>query len=293
MLSDRTEKELMAAIRLSRAPGVGAKIFKELLSQHALPSKALKYYRDNVLQFCSPATRQTFDKSPTTSGIKRAHEFIKAHGTVLYFGCREYPKSLKELNEPPPILFIRGNLPRRPMTAIVGARKAAPEGLSITVKIARKLSDIGIGIISGGAAGIDTAAHEAALEKGGYTVAVFGTGVDVYYPHQNRGLFDKIAQSGALVSELLPGTTPIRSFFPTRNRIVAGLADATILVQAGKKSGALITARHAQKLNRPVFVVKPPYNNESWAGNFELLAQGIPAINSDDDISNLIRIKAE
>jgi DNA processing protein len=158
------------------------------------------------------------------------------------------------MSEPPPVLFVRGSIEAlaRPLVAVVGARDCSERGLEKASEATSLLVSRGFGVASGGARGIDGKSHEIALSLGGCTVAVLGTGVDIVYPAAHKELFGQIEKNGALVSELLPGTPPAPKFFPTRNRIIAGLSLAVILIEGRRISGSLSTARWAIKLGRPV-----------------------------------------
>ena len=168
-----------------------------------------------------------------------------------------YPSLLRHIPDPPIVLWCRGTkgLDRRPMVSIVGSRNASPDGLSVARRLARELAEAGIGIVSGMARGIDGAAHRGAIEAVGFTVAVLGSGVDVPYPRSHRRLWEEIGTSGMVVSEYLPGTPPLAHHFPLRNRIISGLSEATVVVEASERSGSLITARSALDQGRDVLAV--------------------------------------
>ncbi|HEY6910929.1 MAG TPA: DNA-processing protein DprA [Myxococcales bacterium] len=168
-----------------------------------------------------------------------------------------YPARLRQLANAPELLYVRGRLaPASRSAAVVGSRDADEEALGIARAFGEALARAGVQVISGGARGIDTAAHEGACEGPGATVAVLGSGIDVDYPRENAQLFRRIARGGgAVISELPPGSPPAAGNFPRRNRIVAALADAVVVVRAGLRSGALITADHAAGLGRPIFAV--------------------------------------
>lgn len=243
-------EEALAALRLSRRPGIGAARFKLLLGRHGSARAA-----EETLEKESTEMRRQ-PKSGTEAGLERAQEFLGAGGTVLVFGSPGYPPRLSEMSEPPPVLFVRGGpeILSCPLVAVVGARECSETGLSRADEAVRELVERGFGIASGGARGIDGRAHASAIQASGFTVAALGTGVDVVYPASHRALFESIATTGALVSELLPGTPPAPKFFPTRNRIIAGLSLAVIVIEGRKVSGSLSTARWAMKLGRPVAV---------------------------------------
>lgn len=157
-----------------------------------------------------------------------------------------------------PTLFVNGEVPGGPVVAMVGSRKASATGVLAARTLGRALGERGVCVVSGLALGIDTAAHEGALEAGGPTVGVLGCGIDVVYPKSNRGLFGRVAAGGAVASEYYLGEAPLAWRFPARNRIIAGLSDVVVVVEAAEKSGALITARHALDAGRDVWAVPGP-----------------------------------
>jgi DNA processing protein len=175
------------------------------------------------------------------------------------------------------LLYVRGNLATEgKRVAIVGSRDSDELGLRMARALGEGLARAGVEVVSGGARGVDAAAHAGALWGGGSTVAVLGCGIDQAYPAENRDLFDRIAAgSGAVVSELVPGSPPARPNFPRRNRIIAGLSDATVVVRAGSRSGALVTARDAFAAGRKVFAVRGPAADALSEGTELLLREGV------------------
>lgn len=188
----------------------------------------------------------------------------------------DYPAPLRELNDPPPVLFAIGDLAAvaPPVAAIVGTRRSTPYGERVTRDLAAALARAGVSVVSGLARGIDGAAHRAALDAGGRTAAVLGTGVDLAYPTGHRTLHQRIGASGLLLSEELPGDRASAGSFPKRNRILAALAQVTIVVEAPRQSGALITAGHALELGRTVAAVPGPIDAPASAGSNLLLRDG-------------------
>ncbi|HTL14091.1 MAG TPA: DNA-processing protein DprA [Thermomonas sp.] len=187
-----------------------------------------------------------------------------------------YPPLLRRIASPPPMLFVAGDpgLLWRPAVAVVGSRAATAGGRANAAAFARALAAAGLCVASGLAAGIDAAAHAAALEVGGATVAVLGTGPDVPYPPRHRPLLDRVAAHGAVVSEHPPGTGPLRQHFPSRNRILAGLSLGVLVVEAAERSGALITARLAGDAGREVFALPGSIHNPMARGCHRLLREG-------------------
>lgn len=221
----------------------------------------------------------------------------RAGARLLLNGDDDYPASLTDLDHiapdqrlSPPVLFAIGNsaLLRTTLVAIVGTRRATLYGERVTANIASALACAGAGIVSGMARGIDAAAHVAALSATGATIAVLGTGVDVAYPTTHRALRERIATTGLLLSEELPGDRANGGSFPKRNRIIAALAQVTIVTEAPARSGALITARYAMELGRTVAAVPGPIDSPQSAGSNCLLRDGAYAIASIDDALGLI-----
>lgn len=201
----------------------------------------------------------------------------------------DYPRLLLEISNPPPVLYYRGlvdvkeNQGITPTVAIVGTRSPSEYGRRWTRKISTALAKSGFTVVSGLAAGIDTEAHTSCLEAGGRTLAVFGTGVDIVYPKPNERLCDRVFQQGLAISEYPAGTQPNKTNFPRRNRIIAGLSRATIVIEAPQKSGALITAYQANDFCRDVYVLTARLDDERSFGCLELLSKGAhPILPSSD-----------
>ena len=207
--------------------------------------------------------------------------------------CPEYPALLKQISHPP-FLYYRGSLAEidKPAIAIVGSRRCTFYGREAANKLASELTENGVSIVSGMALGIDTAAHKGSLDGRGYTVAVLGCGVDICYPPQNKELMEQIANNGVVVSEFVPGTTPLPAHFPQRNRIISGLSLGTLVVEATAKSGALITANFALEQNREVFAVPGNIGSPYSRGSHRLIKEGARLVESVADILEEIYIDA-
>ena len=205
-------------------------------------------------------------------------------------GDDDYPAALLDLPDPPITLWRIGSLDllRGPVVAIVGTRKASTYGERVAREIAGSLARHGACVLSGMARGIDGVAHVAALDASGKTAAVLGTGVDIAYPPSHRALHRRIATSGLLLSELAPGAHSHGGSFPQRNRLIAALAKLTIIIEAPVKSGALITARHAQELNRDLGVVPGPIDSPQSEGSNLLFRDGAHPITSAADALSLV-----
>ena len=204
-----------------------------------------------------------------------------------------YPAALARVAERPAELRLRGNLGDRRRVAVVGSRATDEYGADLAREIAAGLARAGVSVVSGGALGVDAVAHEAALDAGGHTVAVLGTGVDVTYPASHRELYGRIlASGGALLSPFPDGTPGFRSNFPARNRIVSGLSEAVVVVRAGARSGALITASWARAQGVPVLAVPGDVRDPLSAGTTGLLKAGARAVASAGDVLEIIGIEA-
>ncbi len=213
---------------------------------------------------------------------------------VLVGADTEYPARLHELHDSPALLFARGTIAAAepPAVAIVGTRMASSYGIRVARAIATACARAGATVVSGLARGIDGAAHEAALAAGGRTVAVLGTGLDVYYPRSHRSLQENIARDGLLLSELSPGASGHSGTFPRRNRIIAALADVTVVVEAGHGSGALITADQAIELGRIVACVPNAIDVAGAAGSNALLKRNAEPVLCADDVLALLNLRA-
>ena len=209
----------------------------------------------------------------------------------------EYPSNLRQIADAPPVLFVRGRLLAEDSLAValVGTRRATAYGRAVTERLARDLAAAGVTVVSGLAKGVDTAAHVAALEAGGRTLAVLGNGLDQVYPPENGALARRIAEDGrgALVSEFAPGVPPDAVNFPRRNRIISGLSRGTVIVEAGDRSGALITADFALEQGRDVLAVPGSIFNAMSVGANQLLRQGATPVTSAQDILEAIGAGAE
>jgi len=242
----------------------------------------------NGLKLMSSSGQQNFipDK-------QRDFLFSNGAGSSIKLISKEdsvYPHLLKEIPDPPSGIFVLGEIFSEPPAggpkiAIVGTRKATAQGRLIAKELAKKLSSHGLIIVSGLAMGIDTAAHEGAISAGGKTIAVLACGLDNIYPRQNENLAKKIIETGgAIISEYAAGAQPLQHQFLERNRIVSGLCIATIIVEAPRESGALVTARLSAEQGREVFVVPGAINNSNYYGSHKLIRDGARLVSSIEDI---------
>ncbi len=209
-----------------------------------------------------------------------------AGGEIIPLDDPRYPDNLKQIPDPPPVLFVKGDteLLKLSAIAVVGARRASELGRRFAFKLGARLAEKGLCVVSGMALGVDGAAHEGCLRDQGPTIAVLGTGLDVVYPAAHRHLCERVAESGLLLTEFPLGTGPDRGNFPRRNRIVSGLAQGVVVVEAGEKSGSLITARLAMEQGREVFAVPGPPGMPGSKGVNRLLKDGAQLLESVEDI---------
>ncbi len=218
-------------------------------------------------------------------------EIVRKPVKTIERGSQLYPTRFDVLPDPPARLYLKGSLPEPPLVAIVGSRNADAGARRFAFRMAGELCGRGIGVVSGGALGIDTEAHKGALDAGGQTLAVIGSGFDFLYPEANRALFAEIAGTGGLMTEFRHDQPPTKWTFPKRNRLVAALADAVLVVQAGERSGALITARLAQQLGVPLGAVPGVPGDPRNHGNHALLRRGARLVENIDDLLSLMSLQ--
>jgi DNA processing protein len=214
----------------------------------------------------------------------------RAQLALLTWFDHKYPAMLREIADPPIVLWCQGNAGclDQPAVAIVGSRRATPAGLTVARTLARGLAEAGLVVVSGLARGIDAAAHQGALDGGGRTIAVLGCGGDVMYPSEHRALADGIRGDGVIVTEFPPGTPPLQHHFPLRNRIISGLCRAVVVVEAPGRSGSLITARIALEQGRDVLAVPGNVASGHYSGCHALIKDGAPLVETVRDVLNAL-----
>lgn len=242
-----------------------------LAAAHQIPILNDQEWKQIVITGTAPTrVRNLFAATQTPANKERVAALLEKYDiSILTESDRSYPDLLRESVSPPPLIYVRGNIDaaRRGGVAIVGSRKATSYGLRVTRSIVQALAPLHVPIISGLAYGIDAAAHTVALESGTPTIAVFGCGIDEIYPYVHTAMAEKIiAQGGTLISEFPLGARPLPRNFPRRNRIIAGLAQATVVVEAAERSGSLVTAKFAVEANRDLWVVPGPVTSPLSAG---------------------------
>jgi DNA processing protein len=290
-----TTEELRAWIRLSLEPGLGPAPARRLLSAIGLPHDIYALPAGSLSKLVPTELAHQLKRPPdedVRQSIDQAMDWAKHPGHhILTLADPAYPRALLDIHDPPLLLYVNGTpeMLSRPALAIVGARSASSGGMDNAKAFARHLARQGWCIHSGLALGIDTAAHEGALQAGpshGGTVAVLGTGIDIVYPARNRDLAHRIAEHGALVSEFPLGTRALPYQFPKRNRLVAGLCRGVLVVEAARQSGSLITARLASDMGREVFAIPGSIHSPLSRGCHALIRQGAKLVESAQDIQD-------
>ncbi|KLS30328.1 DNA processing protein DprA [Neisseria gonorrhoeae ATL_2011_01_05] len=289
-----TEDERFAWLQLAFTPYIGAESFLLLMRSFGSAQNALSAPAEQV----APAVRHKHALEAWRNAEKRALARQAAEAALeweMRDGCRlmllqdeDFPEMLTQGLTAPPVLFLRGNvrLLHKPSAAIVGSRHATPQAMRIAKDFGRALGGKGIPTVSGMASGIDTAAHQGALEAEGGTIAVWGTGIDRIYPPANKNLAYEIAEKGLIVSEFPIGTRPYAGNFPRRNRLIAALSQVTLVVEAALESGSLITAGLAAEMGREVMAVPGSIDNPHSKGCHKLIKDGAKLTECLDDILN-------
>ncbi len=288
-LGKTLSQDQLAWLALALTPGLGPKRILEAVGAIKSPSRIFELPLTDLegLRFPAQAAQFIFDGKARKAAEEEWARVAGQQATIVTFGCAAYPERLKEIYDPPPVLWVRGDasLLARPGIAVVGTRHPTPYGTGIAEMLSRDLAARRLILISGMARGIDTCAHKGALAARMPTVAVWGTGIDVVYPKENRKLADEIlALGGAIVSEVPMGTFPAPQNFPRRNRIISGLSIAVLVVEAGEHSGTRVTARCAAEQNRDVYAVPGNVTNKnSWTPN-TLIKQGAKLVATWEDV---------
>ncbi len=282
-------------LRLSAVPGLGAERQRSLLAAFGLPRHIFAAGRSALAGVVGHELADALLAAPQDEAIARTLAWAAEPGShVLTLADEAYPRSLLDIADPPVLLYVKGDpaLLQRPAIALVGARSATAQGEANAAAFARSLAEAGLTIVSGLALGIDAAAHRGALAAGvvgGGTVAVIGTGIDRIYPARNAALAREIAGAGAIVSEFPLGTPPLQHNFPRRNRIIAGLAQGVLVVEAAVGSGSLITARLATESGREVFAIPGSIHSPLARGCHRLIREGAKLVETAEDVIEELR----
>jgi DNA processing protein len=281
-------KDYTPWIALSRVKGLGCASFKKLAAHFTDPTAALsaspaelgiagldKDVIEGLVGFSDWAQAEAEVRRARDAGVR-----------IVPFIDPDYPARLRAIADPPPVLYVKGeiNAADERAVAIVGSRSASDYGRRVARNICHGLASLGFTVVSGMARGIDGTAHETALDGGGRTIAVLGSGVDRIYPPEHERLSQRISRQGAVISELPLGTRPVAFNFPARNRLISGLSLGVVVVEATEKSGSLITAAHALEQNREIFAVPGEVGSSRSRGAHRLIREGAKLVENADDI---------
>lgn len=282
-MSELTQTEAFARIRLLRSPHVGPISYRQLLARFGSAGAALDALPDLAGRGSGP-----YRPAPSETVEREVAATRAAGARYLFHDQPDYPALLGELDSAPPIVTCRGRLPlaAEPCVAIVGARNASAAAVKLARDFAGSLAEAGFTVVSGLARGIDGAAHEGAFPQ---TIGVIASGIDIAYPPQHADLQERIAAEGLLIAEQPPGTEPRGRHFPSRNRIIAGLASGTLVVEAAPQSGSLITARLAGEAGREVMAIPGSPLDARAAGCNQLIREGAVLVQSPEEVAELLQ----
>ena len=287
--------ELKNWLALFTVPNIGPVRYIFLVKHFGSPEKVLFASKEELAELpdIGPVIASNIKNNVLWDKVEEQLKLIQKNQVqVVTFKDENYPQNLLSIYDPPPFLFVKGEIKKvdRNAVAIVGCRSASLYGKRTTERIGRELARRGITIVSGLARGIDSIGHLSALKENGRTLAVFGSGLDVIYPQENKKLAEQIKSSGAILSEFFLGTKPEAPNFPRRNRLISGLSLGVVIVEAGTKSGALLTAHSALEQNREVFAIPGNLGAKNSEGTNELIKQGAKLVTSVVDILEELRI---
>ena len=287
--ASQLDEDRLAWLALALTPGLGPKRILDAVRELRAPSQIFDLTLTELegLRLPAHAAQYFFDGKSRKAAVEEWSRVVEHGATIVTFGCPQYPNVLKEIYDPPPVLWVSGavHLLSLPSIAVVGTRHPSPYGSAVAEMLSRDLAARRMLIVSGMARGIDTCAHKGALAARMPTVAVWGTGIDVIYPKENKKLAEDIlATGGAIVSEVPMGTFPAPQNFPRRNRILSGLSIGVLVVEAAENSGTRVTARCAAEQDRDLYAVPGNVTNKnSWTPN-TLIKQGAKLVASWEDI---------
>lgn len=285
-------EEILACLELYFIKGLGNVSIKKLIEHYSNATNVLNADFNDLKENFGENIAKLITNRDFTLKEKALKEYEKAEKLgvkIVPLSYQDYPFLLKNIPDPPPVIYIKGIFPIPENTvAVVGSRKHSSYGVYVVNSIVRELAKSGVNIVSGMALGIDTIAHKVALEEGSFTTAVLGSGIDVVYPFENRKLYDKITENGCVISEFPIGTKPSSYTFPQRNRSIAGLSYGVFIIEAPDKSGSLITANYGNEYGRLVFTVPANINLSTAKGNNSLIKEGAIAITEFEDLKEFL-----
>ena len=276
-------------ILLNMVEGLGIIRLKALLEEFKTPENILKAHLNDLVKVegIGKNIAENITSCESAYNIDKELELIKSHNVeILTIFDQGYPEILKEIYDPPIVLYVKGILQEKNdlSLGVVGSRKCSQYGIKATKELVASLKDYDITIVSGLARGIDSAAHRAAIDNKLSTIAVLGSGLNCMYPPENSKLADQVAKHGAVISEFPMRTKPLKHNFPRRNRIISGLSKGVVVIEAAERSGALITVDFALEQGRDVFAMPGPVDSDSSYGTNRLIKQGAKLIDSAEDI---------
>ena len=287
------DADLAAWLKLSLVPGLTGAGLRRLLGEYGGPAQVLEASRAALARHVTDAVATSIKETNADAALAIVAGWLEdSSNHVVTLADGDYPPSLLQTVDPPPLLYVKGRLEllARPSIAVVGSRNATPQGAANAEAFAHTLSEAGLTIVSGLALGIDAAAHRGGLAGTASSMAVLGTGVDIVYPARNRALAHELAERGALVSEYPLGTRPLAPNFPRRNRLISGLALGCLVVEAATDSGSLITARLAAEQGREVFAIPGSIHSPLARGCHALIKQGAKLVEAAADILEELRL---
>lgn len=287
--------ELADWLRLTLAPGIGGETQRKLLSTFGLPARIFSASASSLARAISDRQADQLLGHDSRQSVDAALDWASNPGNaILTLADKAYPQRLLDTPDPPTVLYVKGRaeLLNGRALAIVGSRNATPQGEANAEAFAAALSDAGLSIVSGLALGIDAAAHRGGLRGRGSTIAVIGTGIDRVYPARNQALAREIAERGAIISEFPLGSPALRENFPRRNRIISGLTQGCLVVEAAERSGSLITARLAGEQGRDVFAIPGSIHSPLSKGCHKLIKQGAKLVDDARDILDELGLDA-
>jgi len=281
--------ELAHWLALNQTPGIGAIGFQRLLQHFSHASEVFSADTSELRQLGLRANALRGLQKPDWGEVEKQQNWaLRPGNSIITSVCPSYPDLLRQISDPPPVLFVSGRvgLLNNPQIAVVGSRKPSPGGQQNAKQFGQQLSQHGLVVTSGLAYGIDAAAHQGALSASAPTIAVLGSGLDNIYPRRHQHLARCIGENGVLLSEWAPTTAPLSHHFPRRNRIISGLSLATLVIEASERSGSLITAKLALEQGREVMAVPGAIQNPMAAGCNRLIQEGATLVSGAQDVLN-------
>ncbi len=282
-----TELDALSWLSLDLLPNLGAESIRKLLRDFGTPEKVMSQTRASLLRVVHAKAADAIISGPDPAKLAYSLKWLEHESNhIVTLADADYPRALFEINDPPPMLYLKGRreLLSSASIAVVGSRNATPGGAQNAEAFSRSLSNAGLAIISGLALGIDAAAHRGGLDGSASTIAVVGTGLDLVYPARNKSLAQEISQRGLIISEFSLGTPAIAANFPRRNRIISGFSRGVLVVEAALASGSLITARQAAEQGRDVFAIPGSIHSPLSKGTHQLIKQGAKLVDDANDV---------